>query len=310
MQSRGREGSIPVKTRRSLAHTIRQDIIAYSLLAPGMAMFLYFVFIPSLQTFYISLTLWEGIGPKTFVGLQNYRNMLVNNEIYWISLRNNLIWTIVAMIVPVWIGLFQANLLVRGGLRLAKFYQLIYFLPQVISMVVAAIIWKWIYDPVMGPLSSLLKAFGVEQYATGLLGNAKTVIFALCIVNVWVHYGFCCVVFTSAMQAIDEEQYEAAIIDGAGKSVQFWNITLPGIREAMTTVLLLTMIWSFKVFDVVFAMTKGGPGHHSYVIALYTYMQGFVYNRMGLATAITVSLTVTVLIISKVFMGIRERGRY
>jgi len=295
--------------RKSFAQTIRQDLIAYSLLAPALAVFLYFVLIPAVQTIYISLTLWQGIGPKIFVGLQNYRDMLIGNEAYWISLKNNIIWTVVAMTIPVWIGLFQANLLVRGGLKAAKMFQLIYFLPQVISMVVAAIIWKWIYDPVMGPLSSILKWLGVEQYATGFLGNAKTVIFALCVVNIWIHYGFCCVVFASAMQGIDKELYEAAIIDSADRRMQFWHITLPGVREAMTTVLILTMMWSFKVFDVVFAMTKGGPGQHSYVIALYTYMQGFVYNRMGLATAITVSLTVTVLILSKGFMAIRERGR-
>lgn len=297
--------------KRTLAYSIRQDIIAYSLLAPAIVMFLYFVCIPAIQTFYISFTQWEGVGPKIFVGLKNYKDMLFNNEVYWISLKNNIIWTLIAMTIPVWIGVFQANLLVRGGIKHAKLYQLIFFLPQIISMVVAAIVWKWIYDPVMGPLNSLLKLIGLGQYAaTGWLGNSKTVMIALCVVNVWIHYGFCCVVFTSAMQSIDKELYESAMIDGASRTKQFWCITLPGIREAMTTVLLLTMIWSFKVFDLVYAMTKGGPAQHSYVIALYTYMQGFIYNRMGLATAITALVTIMLLVLSKVFMAIRERGRY
>ena len=162
----------------------------------------------------------------------------------------------------------------------------------------------------MGPLNGILKLLGFEELSTiGWLGNPDTVMIALCVVNVWIHYGFCCVVFTSAMQGIDKEYYEAAMIDGASRTVQFWKITFPGIREAMTTVLTLMMIWSFKVFDIVFAMTKGGPGQHSYVIALYTYMEGFIYNRLGFASAITVSLTILVLSMSKIFVWLRDRGR-
>lgn len=300
-----------MRKKRTCAYSIRQDIIAYLLLAPVIVMFLCFVCIPAIQTFYISFTQWKGIGPKIFVGLKNYKDMLSNNEVYFISLKNNIIWTLVAITIPVWIGLFQANLLVRGDLKYAKFYQLIFFLPQIISMVAIGIVWKWIYDPVMGPLNGLLKLIGLGQYASiGWLGNPKTVIIALCVVNVWIHSGFCCVIFAAAMQSIDEDLYEAAMIDGASRTRQFWNITLPGIRETMTTVLLLTMIWSFKVFDLVYVMTSGGPGWHSYVIALYIYMQGFIYNRMGLATAMAVSVSIVLLVLSKVFMAIRERGRY
>jgi raffinose/stachyose/melibiose transport system permease protein len=296
--------------KRSNSYTFRQDIVAYALLAPALIMFVYFVCIPAVQTVYISFTQWEGIGPKTFTGLKNYNDMLVNNEVYWISLKNNLIWTVVAVSVPVGIGLFQANLLVRGNIKFAKIYQLIYFLPQIISMVVAAVAWKWIYDPVMGPLNYSLEAVGLGRFATGWLGNPQTVMSALIVVNIWINYGFCCVVFGSAIQSIDKEIYEAAMVDGASRMKQFWNITLPGVRETMTTILLLMMIWSFKVFDIIFTMTKGGPAQSSYVIVLYTYMQGFVYNRMGIASAITVSLTVIMLVLSKAFLAYREKGRY
>ncbi len=295
--------------KRKISPKLRNDIIAYTLLAPAMFMFIYFVLVPAVETFAISFTQWEGIGPKTFVGLDNYKEMLFDNDAYWLSLKNNVIWTIVSMTVPVWIGLFQANLIVRGGLKHAKIYQLIFFLPQVISMVVAAVAWKWIFDPVMGPLNGILRLIGLEQFANiGWLGNPDTVMIALCIVNTWIHYGFCCVVFAAAIQGVDKEYYEAAMIDGANRRLQFFRITLPSIRASMTTVLVLTMIWSFKVFDIVFAMTKGGPGEHSYVIALHTYIQGFVYNRLGLASAMTVSLTIMVLIMSKVFTYIREKG--
>jgi len=299
-----------MQVKKNKIKLLRDNAVAYSLLAPAVFMFVFFVLVPAVQTIYISFTKWDGIGPKTFVGLQNYREMLADNDVYWISLKNNIIWTVVSMTVPVWIGVFQANLLVRGGLRHAKIFQLIFFLPQIISTVVAAVAWKWIYDPVLGPLTNLLKALGIKSYASGILGDPKTVLAALCVVHIWSHYGFCCVVFSSAIQAIDKTLYEAAMADGASRTRQFWSITLPGIREAMTTVLVLTMMWSFKVFDVVYTMTKGGPGQHSYVIALYTFLQGFAYNRMGLASAITVSLTIICLVLSKVFVAVRERGRY
>lgn len=295
--------------RKNKKYSAKQALAAYLLLLPALFMFTFFVLIPALQTVYVSFTEWEGLGPKTWVGLKNYRDMLVGNDVYWTALKNNLLWSAVAMTIPVGIGMFQANLLVRGRLRFSKFYQMIYFLPQVISMVVAAVIWKWIYDPILGPLNGFLNAVGLGQYATGWLGNPDTVMWALCIVNVWIHTGFCCIIFTSAMQSIDSSLYEAATVDGASRFAQFWNVTFPGIRESMTTVLVLTMMWSFKVFDIVFSMTKGQPGQHSYVIALYTYIEGFIYNRMGLASAITVSLTVIILVLSKVFIAVRERGR-
>ena len=292
---------------------LRKHIVCYLLLAPTLLMFVIFVLVPAVQTVYISLTQWEGIGPKTWVGLSNYKTMLLSNAVYLTALRNTVVWTLVTMTVPVAVGLFQANLLVRGSLphRLAKLYQLIYFLPQVISTVVAAIAWKFIYDPVMGPLNDVLRVVGMNQYANiGWLGNPKTVMTALCVVNVWIHSGFCCVVFAAAMQGIDKELYDAAMVDGATRSDQFWRITLPGIRESMTTVLVLTMMWSFKVFDIIWTMTKGGPGQHSYVFAIYAYVQGFSYNRLGLSAAITVSLTLIAMVFSKAFTTIRERGRY
>lgn len=296
----------------SMRAKFRNDMLCYLLLAPILIMFITFVLIPAVQTVYISFTQWEGIGPKTWVGIENYKNMF-SDRVFWISVRNTIVWTVVTMTIPVAIGLLQANLLVRGGLphRVAKLYQMIYFLPQVISTVVAAIAWKFIYDPVMGPLNNLLHIVGLDQFATiGWLGNPSTVMPALLVVNIWIHSGFCCVVLAAAMQSIDGELYDAALVDGATRREQFWHVTYPCIRTPMTTVLVLTMMWSLKVFDIIWTMTKGGPAQRSYVFAIHAYVQGFSYNRFGLAAAITVFLTVFALLFSRVFNAIREHSKW
>lgn len=287
---------------------LRQNMVAYAFVLPAMAFFLIFVCIPAVQTFLTSFTQWEGIGHKKFIGLQNYINIFSNNERFWIAIKNNLMWAACSATVPLAIGLIQANLLIRGKVKYANVFQLIFFLPQIISSVVAAITWKWIYDPNMGPLNSALKAVGLESFTKPWLGDPGVVMLALLIVYIWIAYGFCTVVFCAAIQGVDEQLYEASRLDGCGSWRQFWNVTLPSIRQSMTTVLLLMIVWSFQVFDLVFTMTTGGPGYSSYVMSYYVYYEGFIANNVGFASALSMTLTTIILVFSKVFMKLREKG--
>lgn len=288
--------------------TLKQNIAPYLFLFPAMAMFLYFVCWPALQSSYISFTHWEGIGPKRFIGFKNYIDMFINADdgLYLISLKNNLFWAVCSATVPVWIGLIQANLLVRGKIKYANVFQLIFFLPQIISTAVAAIIWRWIYEPYLGPIGTIYKLFGLEP--KGWLGDPNTVMPALFVIYAWLIYGFCTVVFSAAIQGVDEQLYEASRIDGCSSWGQFRNVTLPGVRQSMNTVLLLVIIWSFGVFDIVMMITQGGPGFSSYVISYYVYYEGFIANHVGYATALSITLTIIILLFSMVFMRIRERG--
>lgn len=289
-----------MKTRR----IVHDNVIAALFLLPAMGTFLVFICYPAVQSFFLSLTQWEGIGPKKFVGLANYITIFTQTEQYWATLKNNLLWALCSATIPIWIGLLQANLLVRGRIRFAQVFQMIFFLPQIISSVVAAIIWKWIYDPNLGPLNLILRAVGLE--GRGWLGDPHTVLIALFGVYVWQSYGFCTVVFCAALQGIDEQLYDAATIDGCNRWQEFRHITLPSARQSMTTVLLLMIIWSFQVFDLVYTITAGGPGYSSYVISYYVYYEGFMANHVGFATALSITLTVIILVFSTVFMRIRE----
>ena len=173
-------------------------------------------------------------------------------------------------------------------------------------MVVAAVAWSWLYNPLTGPLTQLVAKLGIEVPA-GLLASKQTVIPALLVVSVWLTFGFCCLIYTSAIQGIDESLYDAGKIDGASPLQEFFHITVPCVRETTTTLTLLMLISSFKVFDLVYTMTDGGPSNGSMVISLYAYKEGFLYSHMGYAAAVTMVMSVLLLVLSQGYTRFRAR---
>lgn len=285
----------------------RNNPLAYLFLLPAFAMVLYFMCWPALQTFYISMTSWDGISSKKFVGIRNYVQLFTNEPMFWEAIKHTLMWVIGGVTIPIWVGLIFANLLVRGKIKFAKWFQLAFFFPQVISSVIAAVIWKWIYDPNFGPLAAILGKIGIDKPTAGWLGNPDLVMYALFVVFLWASYGYTTMIFTAALQNVDSQLYDAANIDGCGSWGQFRHVTVPGLRQTMTTIIILMTIGSFSVFDIVMATTKGGPGYSSYVISYYVYTQGFIVNRLGFAAAASIVLTLFILIVSRTIIYIRER---
>lgn len=286
---------------------IKMNPMAYFFILPTLIMFGVFVIWPLCQTVYLSFSNWNGISQIEFVGFGNYKEFFTDPHVLE-SVKNNLIWMLVACSLPIIIGLLQASLLVNSGIKHAKVFQLILFLPQVLSSVVAAVIWSWIYNPALGPLNKALETLGLEGAAKAWLGDPKTVMVALLIMSVWLGYGFNTVVYSAAIQGIDSELYEAATMDGCGPVRKFLSITVPCVRTTSTTLLMFALIDSFKVFDIVFQMTKGGPGYSSHVLSYYLYNEAFIKGRIGYGATIAVILTIFILIISRVFLRVREGG--
>nr|WP_238357989.1 sugar ABC transporter permease [Cohnella zeiphila] len=225
------------------------------------------------------------------------------------AIKHTLLWVVGGATIPVWLGLFFANLLVRGKIKFTKWFQMGFFFPQIISSVIAAVIWKWIYDPSFGPLSAILDQLGISRPAAGWLGNPDLVMYALFVIFVWGSFGYTTMIFTAALQGVDSQLYDAANIDGCGAWGQFRHVSIPGLKQTITTVVILMTIGSFSVFDIVMATTKGGPGYSSYVISYYVYTQGFINNRLGFAAAASIVLTLFVLIVSRTIILIRERDQ-
>lgn len=286
----------------------KQSITAWLLMLPALALYAWLVFVPMVQTFYISFTDWEGIGPKTWAGLNNYIRIFSETEwpAIWAALKNNLAWFAVAVTIPIWIGLFLANILVRGRVKGGKFFQMVYFMPQVVSMIVIAIAWKWLFNPLFGPLNEILGSFGLYSKA-GLLSSKSTVVFALLFIYVWMSFGYSCLLYTVAIENVDPQIYEAARLDGASPAQEFFRITVPSVRGTTTTITLLMMISSFKAFDLVYSLTNGGPSNSSNVISLYAYKEGFLYSRMGYASAVTVAVSILLLGLAQGYLRLRKR---
>lgn len=286
----------------------KQSITAWLLMLPALAVYAWLVLIPMVQTFYISFTDWEGIGPKTWAGLNNYIRIFSETEwpAIWAALKNNLAWFAVAVTIPIWIGLFLANILVRGRVKGGKFFQMVYFMPQVVSMIVIAIAWKWLFNPLFGPLNEILGSFGLYSKA-GLLSSKSTVVFALLFIYVWMSFGYSCLLYTVAIENVDPQIYEAARLDGASPAQEFFRITVPSVRGTTTTITLLMMISSFKAFDLVYSLTNGGPSNSSNVISLYAYKEGFLYSRMGYASAVTVAVSILLLGLAQGYLRLRKR---
>jgi raffinose/stachyose/melibiose transport system permease protein len=280
----------------------QQLYYAIAFISPALAIYLVFMLYPFINTIYLSLTNWNGATTqKDFIGLANYAAVL---QAFW----NNVIWVIIGTIAPVAIGLFLA-LLLWSGARGSVFFRTVYFLPFVLPLVVVAIVWQWIYHPIYGPLNKMLDSIGLQQLSQGWLGEPRTALYAVLISAIPGAIGFVVVVLFAALQGVDMTQVEAAMIDGANWFQRAWHIIIPQIAPVITMVTSITLIGGFAVFDNIFVMTGGGPGHASEVLATYTYSSAFQQNQAGYGSALAMLITVLSLVAAVVFVRLRERQR-
>jgi ABC-type sugar transport system permease subunit len=274
---------------------------------PGLIIYAIFFLWPLAQLIQLSSMNWKGIGEKRFVGFHNFVKLVSDDPLFWLSVKHNLYWLVAAIVVPVVIGLFLALLLVRTNLYGRIIYRTIFFLPQVLSSVVVAVIWRWIYNPTFGAINSVLRSIGLDSLAHSWLGEKPLALPALFLAWSWIHYGFCMVIFIAALQSIDDTYYDAAKVDGANTLQQLWYITLPFIRGALATVILITAIAAFQIFDLVFIITKGGPAWSTMVLSVYMYDNAFRISRVGYGAAVAVVLGIVVFVFSILFLRAKER---
>ena len=273
------------------------------------AFFLYAVFMiyPFFQSIYYSFTDWNGVLPeKNFIGLANYRQML-GDDLLWTSLWHTLIWVVIGTIGPLAVGLLLAVLLWRRP-RGFTLFRTVYFMPQVLSSVVIAIVWGWIYNPVFGILNRGLDGIGLEGLSRGWLGDTDVALYAVLVAAMWAETGFVFVVFLAGLQNVSRDLIEAAMLDGANAWQRFRNVTVPQLANVVNVITALLLIGGFSVFDIVFVMTGGGPANATEVIATYTYKEAFTQNRIGYAATLSLVITAISLVASVVFIRLRERG--
>jgi ABC-type sugar transport system permease subunit len=274
---------------------------------PALLVYSLFFIYPFLVSIYYSLSSWNGASTeRRFVGLANYQR-LATDPILWESLLHNMIWIVLGTISPIAIGLLLGVLLWSGA-KGTTFFRTIYFLPFILPEVVIAIIWNWIYHPLWGPLNRLLRATGLGFMAKGWLGDPVWALPALIGAAIWSYFGFAFVVIMAGLQDVSKDLVEAAMIDGASAWQRFTNVIVPELRHVLTVITAITLIGGFKVFDIIFATTRGGPGTATQVIATYTYRKAFQDGAVGYGAALSLVMTVLTLIVSYLFIRLRERN--
>ena len=297
----------------TIAKTLRRQSKRYNYggllyVAPAFIMFAVFFIYPFLQLVWLSFHEWNGYDARIFVGALNYRNLL-KDKIFWLAFQHNISWTLAAVVFPISIGLLLAILLARSPVRGKVFFRAVYFFPQVVSSISVAVAWSWIYNPNYGIINQSLEFIGLEHLKRGWLGSAQFALPALFIIWSWIQYGFSMVIFIAALEGIDEVYFEAAKIDGANWLQQLRHILIPFISRPLTTVVLTTAIASFQVFDLVFALTNGGPGRATIVIPLYMLDSAFTFHKIGYGAAIAVVLCLFIFIFSMLLLRIRGTFR-
>ena len=294
------------QSRRLRKHTLQRYLVAYLFILPVVLLYVIFVLRPTLQTFWLAFYKWNGISvDREWVGLANFQRLL-SDPIFWQALQHSVIWTIVVVAFNLIVGLVAAALL-ASSIRGRLIFRLGYFLPVVQASIVTAMIWRWIYAPT-GVLNTGLETMGLGFLARGWLGDFTVVLPALAIASSWMTFGLSVVILLAGMQGIDPALYDAARVDGAGPTRMFLDITIPSLRNTITIVILLALVDAFKVFDIIWATTEGGPIRSTEVLSTYLFKEGFQQNQYGYGSAIAGALSLIILGSSNLNLAVRGRG--
>jgi raffinose/stachyose/melibiose transport system permease protein len=288
----------PAASRASVAGRLRplrlggRGEISWLFLLPALAVYAFVVLYPSIAGSYYAFTDWNGLNrTHSWVGLENFRRLIHDDQAIS-ALKNTVLLAIAITFIQNGIGLLIA-LGVNANIRSRNFLRVLFFAPAVLTPIVVAYLWKYIYSP-RGALNALLERIGLESWTRGWLGDSSLALWAVAAVVIWQFAGFSMVIFLAGMQGVPQELYESAEIDGAGPFWRFWNITFPLIAPATTVNLVLSTIGGLKLFDHVFALTEGGPGHATETLSTMIYDQAFVFGYFGYSIAVALVLTLIV----------------
>ena len=264
----------------------REERLAWKLMAPAVSLVLLFILLPTLAVLYLSFTNFElGYTDFQFVGLENYIE-LFKDRTFRISLQNTAIYTLIVTPVSVFLGL-GAALLIESETRGKAFFRTVYFLPVASLLVAMATVWQYLLHPTMGPVNAMLGLLGID--GPNWLGSSSTVLPSLAMIGIWQSVGFNMVLFLAGLTAIPRELYAAAEMDGAKSAWErFRLVTWPLLGPTTLFVLTISVINSVKVFESVKTLTQGGPNKASEVLLHTIYQEGFVFLRVGYASAMTV----------------------
>jgi raffinose/stachyose/melibiose transport system permease protein len=274
----------------------RETIIGWLFVAPALLMYAFFVLVPLVLTIVYSFYRWNGVGPMSWVGLKNYVTVFEVPDL--LGTIVNAFWLVIWFsFIPVTLGLVVASVIHRVATgRLGEVSRTVLFLPQVIPLVAAGIIWGWLLA-LPGLVNQILKAVGLGEITRAWLGDFDWALPAVGMIGVWVLLGFCTVLLSTGMAKVDSSLYESARIDGANWFQEFLGITIPLVRHEIGVCLTVTVIAALATFDIVYVSTAGGPGNSTAVPGIQIYILAFTQRAVGLASALAVLLMLLVIVV-------------
>lgn len=298
------------RARRQPRKRPRRGYLPY--LLPGLISFVVVILYPSLMNVWYSLHSWKGgLAPMNFQGLDNYVQ-LMSDAAFWESFRNSIYMVIAMVIVPTVLGLVLAAVLFdvigrKFGGRMASFLRATFYLPQILPISVAGIVWNWILNSETGAVNTILADMGWTD-PPNWLGTTELALPSVMLMLIWIQIGYPTVIFMSALQRVDPELYEAAELDGANWFHRFRFITIPQIRPETFVIVLTCTIAALKVFAPIYVLTRGGPEGSTLVPSYYAYLNFFDTSRVGYGAAVATVLTAVIIVIATVIQVLQNRS--
>lgn len=284
-----------------------KSVAGYVYLLPALLLYLVFVIYPFLVSIRTPFFRVEGFtATNEYIGLEYFKAAFQDPR-FIIALRNNLIWSAATFLLPLTIGFLIAEVLSRSRIRGKNLFRTIFFIPVTIAPVIIGVVFIWIYQPRWGIINIFLRWAGMADLARGWLGHPDFALPAVILAGVWGQIGFFMVVFLAGLQKISPDLYEAARVDGANNFQELIHITIPGMRQEITFMSLISLIISFKIFDIVRVMTRGGPSFSTEVLGHLIYKLAFKEINLGVSSAVSLVLTIIIFMSTTLILVNRER---
>lgn len=283
----------------------RQTLAPILFLLPNLIIFAVFIIYPAIMGLRLSFMDSGIFTGNQFVGLNNFR-LLLQDEVYWITFRNTLVYSLLTVVLMMMVSLALALLLSKGSVKFESGFRALFYIPALISMIAVGISWRFILGDEMGIFNYLLSIFG--KGPIGWLTNQTLAMANVIMVSVWAQSGYYMVMYIAGLQAIPIELYEAAEIDGANRWDKFKRITIPMLRSTILVVLVLATIQSFKAYALIVTMTKGGPGYATKFVVQQVYEVAFLEDRLGYASAMSIVLMLVIGLFTIVQFKITKNG--
>ena len=286
--------------RRSLRRKRAEgDLIWYLFLAPAVALLIAFIGVPLYESLALSLYKWNGLRPPQWAGLQNFLD-LPSDPYFWLALQHTLVFALLQTVFTVGLGLLLAVAISRRMPGHAL-YRFVFYLPAMVPAAVAAALWARILEPNYGVLNSFLRMVGLNFFALSWLANVDIALWTVIAVAVWNYCGFPTIVLLAAIEGIPEDLHDAATLDGVNAWHRLRHVIVPLIWPVLVSISVIQLIFSLKVFDIVWVMTRGGPAESTSVLGTYLYKTAFEQHQFGYASAIAMAMFAIIFTVTYVY---------